>query len=475
MRIAIIGGGASGALTALHLARGLPVGSAEIIVIEPAEEIGRGLAYSTDDPGHLLNVRAANMSAFADQPDHLFQWLQTKGPCAARPTPLCFIPRSMYGAYIADIARELTAAGGMRHVRERCVDLVETGNSVVLALEAGGIVVADIAILAIGNDGRPVLNGIPAVGPWAGDALKNLSADLPVLLVGTGLTMVDMALSLDRQGHRGKITALSPRGLLSQVHRNVKPIVVAAKDVPFGAELSKLSSWVRQLCTKVVNQGGDWRSAIDALRPHTQRLWRSMSLAQRQRFVRHARAYWDVHRHRLAPEVQTQLSSLRAAGRLEIIAGRIVDAEQRKDAITIRIVRRGQNEIETCNFARLVDCTGPIHDPRQSTNPLIRSLLARGAARPDPLSIGLDIDEEYSLIDASSRRSNRVRAIGPLTRAAFWECIAIPDIRAQCGDLAELIARTPPSGARDIRTTAASASVSRQTSVSQAERSRQWH
>ena len=287
--------------------------------------------------------------------------------------------------------------------------------------------------------------------------------------------MVDMALSLDRQGHRGKITALSPRGLLSQVHRNVKPIVVAAKDVPFGAELSKLSSWVRQLCTKVVNQGGDWRSAIDALRPHTQRLWRSMSLAQRQRFVRHARAYWDVHRHRLAPEVQTQLSSLRAAGRLEIIAGRIVDAEQRKDAITIRIVRRGQNEIETCNFARLVDCTGPIHDPRQSTNPLIRSLLARGAARPDPLSIGLDIDEEYSLIDASSRRSNRVRAIGPLTRAAFWECIAIPDIRAQCGDLAELIARTPPSGARDIRATAASASVSRQTSVSQAERSTQWH
>ena len=118
----------------------------------------------------------------------------------------------MYGAYIADIARELTAAGGMRHVRERCVDLVEIGNSVALALETGSIVVADIAILAIGNNGTPVLDGIPAVQPWAEDALKNLSADLPVLLIGTGLTMVDMALSLDRQGHRGKITALSPGG-----------------------------------------------------------------------------------------------------------------------------------------------------------------------------------------------------------------------------------------------------------------------
>ena len=124
-----------------------------------------------------------------------------------------------------------------------------------------------------------------------------------------------------------------------------------------GTELSELSSWVRRLCTSVMNQGGDWRSAIDALRPHTRRIWRSMSLVQRQRFVRHARAYWDVHRHRLAPEVQTQLSRLRAAGRLEIIAGRIVAAEQGEHAVTIKIVRRGQNTIETCSFARLVDCT----------------------------------------------------------------------------------------------------------------------
>ena len=265
MRIAIIGGGASGALAALHLARALPVGAVEIIVIEPAEEIGRGLAYSTDDPGHLLNVRAANMSAFADQPDHLLQWLQTKGPCGTRPTPLCFISRSLYGAYIADIAQGLIASGVVRHVKEQCVDLVEVGNSVAVALETGSIVVADIAILAIGNSGRPILNGMPAVQPWAEDALRNLPPDLPVLLIGTGLTMVDMALSLNRQGHRGKITALSPRGLLSQVHRPVKPIVVPAQDVPLGTELSELSSWVRRLCTSVMNQGGNWRSAIDAL------------------------------------------------------------------------------------------------------------------------------------------------------------------------------------------------------------------
>jgi uncharacterized NAD(P)/FAD-binding protein YdhS len=475
MRIAIIGGGASGALAALHLARALPRGEAEIIVIEPAEEIGRGLAYSTDDPRHLLNVRVSNMSVFADQPDHLFQWLQHRGSYGDRVTPLCFISRATYGAYIADTVRELSVVGALHHVRERCIDLVEAGNSVVLALENDGIIVADLAVLAIGNDARPVLNGIPAVQPWAEGALKDLPVDQPVLIIGTGLTMVDMALSLDRLGHRGKITALSLRGLLSQVHRPVKPIVVITKEVPFGAELSKLSSWVRQLCTSVMDQGGDWRSAIDALRPHTQSLWRSMSLVQRRRFLRHARAYWDVHRHRLAPEVQMQLSDLRAAGRLETIAGRIIDAKQMQDGIAIKMVRRGQNNIEVRSFARLIDCTGLMHDPRQSTNPLMRSLLAQGVVRPDPLGIGLDIDDEYALIDASSGRSNRVRAIGPVTRAAFWECIAVPDIRFQCGALAELIARTRRSTAQNIRASAVRVSVDHQTSVSQAEGSAQWH
>jgi hypothetical protein len=254
MRIAIIGGGASGALTSLHLARALPPGAGEIAVIELAEEIGRGLAYSTDDPRHLLNVRVANMSAFADEPDHLSQWLQNKGPSVARLTPLCFISRSIYGTYMADIVQELGDSGTVRHVRDRCVDLVQIGDEVVLRLETGGTIITDLAILATGNDAKPALNGIPAVQPWTEDTLKNLSAHLPVLIVGTGLAMVDMALSLDRRGHTGKITAVSPRGLLSSVHRPVNPFAIFAKDVPFGAELSKVSSWLRQLCAMIMEQ-----------------------------------------------------------------------------------------------------------------------------------------------------------------------------------------------------------------------------
>jgi uncharacterized NAD(P)/FAD-binding protein YdhS len=437
MRVAIVGGGATGALAALHLARFKRDG-AEIVVIEPAEEIGRGMAYATDDPEHLLNVRVANMSAFADQSEHLFKWLQREGwgsgvPC---PTPYCFIPRGVYGAYLAGLGRDLINSGEITHVRDRCVDLIENRNSVRIALESGDTINAEIVVLATGNETKSVF-GLPATQPWTKDALQEIPREAPVLIIGTGLTMVDMALSLDRQGHRGKITAVSPRGLLPSGHQPVKLIGFTGNEVPFGAEISELMAWLRRFC--LTNEAHDWRSAIDALRPYIQDLWRSMSLLQKQRFLRHARSFWDVHRHRMAPEVEKQVVGLRASGRLEIVAGRVVHAEQTPKGIAIGLARRGQKTIERRRFSRLINCTGLGEDPARSGNPLIRSLLARGTARVHPIGISLDVHESFALIDVSSRCSKRVLAIGPLARAAFWECTAIPDIRLQCKRLTQMI------------------------------------
>jgi uncharacterized NAD(P)/FAD-binding protein YdhS len=442
MRIAIIGGGATGVLAALHLARSLPKDLAEILIVEPATALGRGLAYATDDPRHLLNVRIANMSAFANQPDHLLQWLQRRAsvPGVTHLKPGCFIPRGVYGAYVADLARELIASGMVRHIVARCVDLIETRDVVSIVLNSGYKFECDRAILATGHDGKPELSGIPAKQPWAEDTLADIGGNTPVLIVGSGLSMVDMVLSLDRRGHRGKVTALSHRGLLSAAHRSVKSFALAEKEVPFGAELSHLTSWLRGLARAVTIEGGDWRSVIDAVRPHTQGLWRSMSPAQKRRFLRHLRVYWDIHRHRMAPEAETQIAALRAAGRLDVVAGRFVRAEETNDGIIVEIARRGSSGIQTHTFARLIDCTGLADDPRRSQNPIIKALLARGAVRTDLLGIGLDIDDQYALVDATGRSSARVQALGPLARAAFWECIAIPDIRVQCQNLAENIA-----------------------------------
>ena len=261
------------------------------------------------------------------------------------------------------------------------------------------------------------------------------------MIIGTGLTMVDQVLSLERQGHVGKISALSPRGLLPSAHRPVKPFKLNG-EVPYGAELSAIAAWIRSSSEEITHDGGDWRSAIDALRPHTQRLWRSMSTSQRRRFLRHGRADWDVLRHRMAPEVEARIKGLCEAGKLEIVAGRIVHAEKCYDGVAVHVLRRGRGHVDKRKFARLIDCTGLGDDPYRSDNPLIGALLARGAARTDPLGIGLDISEEYALIDKFARSSDQLRAIGPLARATFWECTAIPDIRVQCQHLAAIIANT---------------------------------
>jgi uncharacterized NAD(P)/FAD-binding protein YdhS len=394
------------------------------------------------------------MSAFADQPDHLLEWLKRQGQACGveSPTPFCFIPRGTYGAYISDLVRPLIASGTVGHTRDRCVGIIEAADAVELKLDSGVAITADWTILATGHDAKPVLSGFPALQPWTEGALSGLAPDAPVLIVGSGLTMVDMVLSLDRRGHRGEITVLSQRGLLSLPHRQTKAFPISAEEIPFGAKLSQLSAWLRHRVRLMTEQGGEWRSVIDALRPHTQRLWRSMSLDQKRRFLRHARPYWDIHRHRMAPEVEAQLASLRKAGRLEVAAGRIVRAEHEGDAIAVEIATRGIGHVETRRFSRLIDCTGLADDPGRSGNPLIRSLLASGAVGIDPLGIGLHIGEDYTLMDVSLRRSRRVRAIGPLARAAFWECIAIPDIRLQAQDLAQIVAAGATEASRDSDT-----------------------
>ena len=236
------------------------------------------------------------------------------------------------------------------------------------------------------------------------------------------------------------ITVVSRRGQLPSAHRPVALRELPAEMVPFGAELSALLAWLLGLAAMMSADGVDWCSTVDALRPHTQRLWLSMSGEQKRRFLRHARVYWEIHRHRMAPDVERHIIRLRSSGRLTIVAARALSAVQRADGVHVRIARRGTNATEDHCFAPIIDCTGQPDDPIRSENPLIRALLARRAARADPLRVGLDVAENYALIDARGRPSRRIQAVGPLTRAAFWECIAIPDIRLQCQDIAEGLA-----------------------------------
>jgi uncharacterized NAD(P)/FAD-binding protein YdhS len=416
MRVAIVGAGYSGTIAAVELARAAP--GAEIIIVEKSGRFAAGAAYGTDSPGHLLNVRARNMSALADEPDHFAEWAAGRGFGADD-----YVPRRVYREYLGGL---LARAEAERVTGEAVA--VEAGG---VRLASGELVGCDVAVLAGGNfpSRLPAAFGERAIhDPWSAEgreALARVAAQGgDVLLVGTGLTMVDMAVSLGEAGSAGRITACSRRGLVPRAH--VSP--------PVAPEAWEPPERLREVL-RAVRRREPWRGAVDGLRPHTQALWRGFGPEEKKSFLRHLRPWWDVHRHRIAPAVAARIEAMRESGRLEVAAGRIAQVDG--DAVTI--ARRGGVDRLTRRYAALVNCTGPEGDIRRVRDPLIRQLLASGLARPDGLGLGLEVDGA-SRVAGSGGASPALYALGPLSKGAFWEIVAVPDIRAQAMGVARAIA-----------------------------------
>ena len=440
----IVGGGASGVLLAYQLLQH-PELDFRVTLIEKRSEVGRGLAYHTGNSEHLLNVRAANMSALPDEPDHFWRWLSTRTDrLPLCPDPYCFVPRRIYGDYIASLIEPFVSSGqGPRQltiIRGECVAVSEGWDDVTVSLADGSRLIGDFAILATGHDAATARSAWHA-DPWISPSVPGFSRDATVLILGTGLTMADYVLTLLREGHRGPIIAISRRGLMAKGHRRTAAVSVAEENVPFGASASTLLRWFRRRIAAHAADGGDWRSVIDAIRPFSQRLWRELPLASKRSFLEHARAWWDVHRHRMAPEVEARVAQAIADGQLTVKAAKLIGIAGGAGGARVRYRRRGRSEIEQLDVGAIVDCTGIVRDPRATANPAVRSLFDQGLARPDPLHIGIEIAVDCAIVRADGAPSQRLFAIGPLTRAAFWEIIAIPDIRNQCAALANQLAK----------------------------------
>lgn len=434
-RVAIVGAGFSGTMLALNL---LEQADVEVLLIErDRHRMGAGVAYSSSETSHLLNVRAGNMSAFPDRPDHFCEWLAARGlGCEA-----AFVTRATYGLYL----RETLAGALERHGRrlklidDEVLDIEERDGQVTLGLVNGGLIEADRAVLAIGNlppHDPPAIagTGLPAhryIGdPWATPFEQGLDSDATVLVIGTGLTAIDVILRLVANDFSGPIVALSRRGL--RPHRHVdglpRPKPVLAKPAP---ELSDLVRWAR---LGAATQ--DWRLVVDSIRPITQMMWASADAAKRARFLRHLRPFWDVHRHRLAPEVAGRIDALVASGQLSFRAGKISHVAVEREALTVEWRPRGERAIVVTRAARMINCTGPQGDLLRSSDPLVKHMLQAGRIRPDALRLGLDIDREGHVLDAGGRPSEHILAIGPMTRGDLWEVVAVPDIRIQVSALA---------------------------------------
>lgn len=335
-------------------------------------------------------------------------------------------------------ARRL-AGNRLTVLSDEAIDLRLDRDGVRLELLSGKIVAADSVIIAPGNlppHGLPALAGLhrPAYAddPSAADLAEGLTDTDSILLLGSGLTAVDCALSLDSAGFKGRIIALSRRGLAPQSHAPTPPFA-SCRERPQGS----LSMRVRSVRRRADEIG--WRNAVDELRPFTPDMWRAASLAERERFLRHLRPYWDVHRHRIAPPVASRLKAMQEQGRLDIRAAKIKTASLQNGAIAVDIGDRGKEGTERLTVARVVNCTGPLGDLRRTSDPLLQNLFLRGAIRPDQLTIGIDVDQQCRAIARSGSAQNRLFVVGPMTRGAHWEIVAVPDIRRQVWTLARHI------------------------------------
>ena len=426
--VLVVGGGASGAIVAAHLLRDGASG-VHVTIIEPSERLGHGLAYGTGSPSHLLNARARSMSAFDDRPADFADWLARSfggAHWAER-----YVERRLYGRYLEGLLRPWHGSR-LTHIRAAAVNLAEQGEGVRVDLDNGASVVGQGAVLAVGHGLRPA----PLHGGRA-------APDGDVLILGTGLGMVDEVLSLEDAGHRGRILALSRRGQLPQPHGPRREMRLDAADIPFGTHLSWLMRWLRAEARGAVA----WQDLIDAVRPHVPEVWASLPPDARRRFLRHARPWWDSHRHRMAPSVARRIAAALDDGRLEVVAGRVIEQVGEPGGATLAWRPRGSNGTVRRRFAEVVDCTGPRQGPI-ARDPLLGALILSGVARPDAFGIGIEVSPTLRVRTASGAPHARgILAIGPITGALGWETYAVPEIRRQCARVADELAAIAMAGA----------------------------
>ncbi|MBZ9855703.1 FAD/NAD(P)-binding domain-containing protein [Mesorhizobium sp. CA13] len=435
--IIIVGGGASGVVLAAHLLR-QPNPDLRVTLIEKRPHFGQGIAYSTLLSAHVLNVSAAGMSAYADDPGNFWRWLLERHLATPAQAPV-YAPRSIYARYLGELLDDLEArereTGRLRLIHEESLSISPTASGVEVALANGTSVVAHLAVLATGHDEVPAMGQGHAVR-MGSEADTALDPDRSVMVLGTGLSMVDAFLALEQRGHRAEIVAVSRRGLLPSPHRKGNPIKLDVADIPLGTQLSYFVGWFRDLIRENQKAGIDWRDVVDGLRPFNQKIWQNWPASAKRRFVEHTKAWWDIHRHRMAPEVHSRVTQAVQSGRIRLVAGRVVDIAAGQE-FTVQVQSRHTKRLERFEVARIYDCSGIVRDISASSNSVVRSLVDRSLARPDPLRIGLDVTANCEIIAGDGTVSRKILAVGPLTRGTFFEIDAIPDIRVQCARLSK--------------------------------------
>ncbi len=448
--VVVVGGGFSGSMTAAQILRqsaGVPV---KVVLAERSGAVGEGVAYSARDTCLRLNVPAGRMSAWPDDAGDFVRWATRQyGPVAAD----AFLPRQWYGEYVRDTLFRAAREAGP--AAELVVELDEVRR--VARLPAGGWMVtlgrgtpvrADAVVLAVGH--RPPADPFRAVwsgprtrfiaDPWRPMALHAVGADDPIVVLGAGLTAVDIVTSLANDGTRaGPITLVSRRGLVPQSHVAAPAPPV---DMAFLRDLRTIRQLVRAVRQAVADRAdGDWRPIVDGIRPHTTDIWRQLPRAERQRFLSHVRQFWEVHRHRMPVAVAARFDELKRAGRVRVLAGRVTRATASDAAVRLTVCCRKAGDLIDLDAAWVINCTGPTPSNSPDSNPAIGSLLIQDHLSPDDLRIGLRTAPDGTARRPDGSDVSDLLVVGTLRKPDLWESTAVPELRSQAEAAAAQVLR----------------------------------
>ncbi|MGK3112008.1 FAD/NAD(P)-binding protein [Candidatus Pantoea formicae] len=447
-QVIIVGGGFSGTALAIHLAR-TSAAALLITVVEPRERLGCGVAYSTQEPAHRINVPASRMQLSGEEQGAFDHWYRQQPECSLDSAAHCadgsvYPQRGMFGRYLAEqfaLAAKCYPHVTLRHLQTTAV----TWEGQQLLLSNGEMLQGDILALAISHPPPSLPRALqpfaqhPALiaNPWQRGVLDAIAPDASIAIMGTGLSMADVVASLATRHHRGPLTAFSRRGQLSRANLTGEwpEWTLAPQNVP---EARLWLHHIRAEVARAAEQQLPWQRVLDEVRVQGQAIWQSLPLREQQKFVRHLRSWWDVHRYRIAPQVAAVISERQQQGSLHVLAARLQSITARGDQLEVTLHTR-QGKTLTQRLDHLIVTTGPGHDALTQSQPLLQSLSEQGLIRADQLGFGLDVDAHSHALTQQGLPNSRLLVVGPAARARFGELMGLPQVADHAAAVAQQI------------------------------------
>lgn len=441
--IGIVGGGFSGLMTAYHILT-LSENPVQVKLFNVHRPLGKGTAFSTNEELHLLNVAAANMSALPESPDHFSEWILKHYPeYTGRDLTKEFVPRKLYGEYLQDFVKALSKDKNFISIGKEVQD-IEALNDSLLVRTADEDHNVDAVILATGNllPAKLIEKDSPYFinDPWDFNEIrKKASTAERLLILGTGLSMIDIVLQLDHDGFEKEILCVSSNGLLPKQHKFGNKYPDYLNELNECKDLNSVFSCIKKHLQNAQNQGYSRESVIDVLRPFSQEIWTRFNQEDQQRFLRHLKHSWNVLRHRIPASSAQVIEKKKLEGLLQINAGKLVKAEDSGKGLKVELkLKRSKSPVVVDNCL-VINCTGPLADYRKTNSPLFRNLFSKGLATFGNSGLGLNAMHTGELLTATGDVIKDMYTLGPPLKSVLWETTAVNEIRKQAKKLAKTV------------------------------------